>query len=75
MLTKDTPPALQPEPGAGERVSGLGVLTAFAGAITWLSAYAGVDDAWQILTGIVICGFGITWMILAHILRLSSRRP
>ena len=52
----------------------LGILTTLAGAITWFTAYAGVDDWRQIQIGIIITGFGITWWILGDILRTLTRR-
>ena len=75
MLTKDTPPAPpgEPEPDASGVVKVIGILTTVAGAITWFSAYSGVDDWRQITVGIVITGFGITWWILSYVLRTSQR--
>ena len=52
----------------------LGILTTVAGVITWLTAYAGVDDWRQIQIGIIITGFGVTWWILGDILRTLTRR-
>jgi hypothetical protein len=53
---------------------GLGALTAFAGLITWLSAYAGVDDWRRIELGVLITGFGITWLILGYLLQTLARQ-
>ena len=78
MLTKETPPLPErppPEAGWGDIVVWLGMLTSVAGLITWFAAYSGVDDWRQIQVGIVITGFGVTWVILGHILKTLSRRP
>ena len=64
----------RPEPGMGHAVVALGVLATLAGLITWFAAYAGVDDHRQILYGIIITGFGVTWCVLGLILREALRR-
>ena len=68
------PPDATWDPGMGEAVVALGTLTTIAGLITWFSAYAGVDDHRQILLGIMITGFGVTWCVLGLILRETLRR-
>jgi hypothetical protein len=68
------PPDRTWDPGMGEAVVALGALTAVAGLITWFSAYAGVDDHRQILYGMMITGFGVTWCVLGLIQREAMRR-
>ena len=57
------------DPGSNWLVRGFGVLVTIAGLTTWFSAYAGADDMRQVTMGIIITGFGITWIILGLILR------
>jgi hypothetical protein len=69
----------RPEPppvgGPGGGVMVIGLLVTIAGAVTWFSAYAGVDNWRMIQIGITITGFGITWTLLGLILRTLTRRP
>jgi hypothetical protein len=81
MMSDEKPPQLDyqtPEPQPTATVSefilrALGSITAIIGLIIWFSGYAGVDDRIQILTGIVITGFGITWWIMGVLLRALDR--
>lgn len=65
----DYEPAPDYDPGSSWLVRGFGVLVTMGGLTTWFAAYAGVDDMSQVTMGIIITGFGITWIILGLILR------
>jgi hypothetical protein len=54
----------------GWLVRGVGALVAIGGVITAIAGTVGLDDKWQILTGFLIAGFGVTWAIMGEVLRI-----
>jgi hypothetical protein len=73
QLDYESPPPAPMATTSEFAVRALGSITAIIGLIIWFSAYHGVDDRDQILLGIVITGFGITWWIMGVILRALDR--
>ena len=55
---------------AADLIPWLGGATTIVGLVTWLTAFAGVDDSRQMNLGMLITGFGFTWWILGIILRV-----